>query len=274
MKGYSIDNNNTVIRMGTVQITGNIISLEWFKHLRLKNGKTDNIAIVILSDIVYWYRPIEVRDEKTGALIGYRKKFAADKLQREYDGFADLYGYTKDQARDALKRLESIGLIDLELRHPVIDGVKYGNLLYIGLNVDKLIAISTPLSDSLPIGCEDGIPYPIGKESHTNTETTTETTTDPIIRKFRLDYFVSQFGRFHAENEYIRWLDLWDKSGDEKIHDITAWVIKKEIHLENRPSLLDSMETASLNWKNKKSNGAAAVPAMDGHSAAELLRNS
>ncbi|MFP1483844.1 hypothetical protein ACLB1S_19830 [Escherichia coli] len=36
------------------------------------------------SEIVYWYRPTEVRDEHTGALLGYRKRFQGDKLQRSY----------------------------------------------------------------------------------------------------------------------------------------------------------------------------------------------
>lgn len=272
MKGYDLQNNATVMRMANVQITGNIVCLEWFKHLKLENGKTDNIAIMLLSDIVYWYRPIEIRDEQTGAVIGYRKKFAADKLQRSYDGFADLYGYTKDQARDALKRLEIKGLIDLDLRHPTIGDIKFGNLLYIGLNVDNLIKISSPLWAQNPIGYGDRNPYPMGTESHTNTETTPETTPDPNITKRRLDSFVSHFGKFLSEAEIIRWLEFCDSIGESKIDEIAAWAEKKEIHLLNRPSLLDSIETASKTWKTKvKIN--AGMSSVDGQSAAELLRS-
>jgi hypothetical protein len=109
--------------------------------------------------------------------VGYRKKFAADKLQRSYDAFANAYGYTKDQVKDALKRLEDKNLIDLEFRHPVINDVKYGNLLFIGLNVDRLAEVSTPLSPLNPIGYEDKSTDPLTFKGDTNTETTTETTT-------------------------------------------------------------------------------------------------
>jgi DnaD/phage-associated family protein len=178
MKGYDIANNAAVIRMATMQISGNVIPLSWFQHVKMESGKPDNVAVILLSDIVYWYRPIELRDETTGALIGYRKKFSADKLQRSYEGFAEVYGYTKDQARDACKRLEDKGLIDLDFRHPVINGVKYGNLLFIGLNVDRLAEITIPLSALNPIGYGDKSGHPLPFKSDTNTETTTETTTE------------------------------------------------------------------------------------------------
>jgi DnaD/phage-associated family protein len=178
MKGYNISNNTTVIRMATMHISGNVTPLSWFQHVKMDNGKPDSIAVVLLADIVYWYRPIEQRDEITGALIGYRKKFAADKLQRSYDGFAEVYGYTKDQVKDALKRLEAKGLIDLDFRHPTINGQKVGNVLYIGLNVDRLQEITTPLSPLNGIGSEDESAHPLPFKDDTNTETTTETTTE------------------------------------------------------------------------------------------------
>jgi DnaD/phage-associated family protein len=178
MKGYDIGTNAAVIKMATMQISGNVIPLSWFKHIKLPNGKPDSVGVLLLSDIVYWYRPIELRDEATGALIGYRKKFAADKLQRSYDGFADVYGYTKDQVKDALKRLEGNKLIDLDFRHPVINGVKYGNLLFIGLNADRLAEITTPLSSLKVGGSSPEIPHPPTFKDDTNTETTPETTTE------------------------------------------------------------------------------------------------
>jgi hypothetical protein len=170
--------------MATVDITGNVIPDEWFTHIKMKSGKPDIIAIHLLSDIVYWYRPVKVLDENTGKIVAYYKKFKADKLQRNYDGFSEKYGYTKDQVRDALKRLEAINVIDLEFRNPVINGVKFGNLLYIGLNVPNLIELSKPIYP--PMGKEsdtlsDLNPIGMGKESDTNTEITTETTTKDSV---------------------------------------------------------------------------------------------
>lgn len=169
--------------MASLHITGNVIDLKWFKHLKLENGKPDSLGILLLGDIVYWYRPIEVRDEETGLITGYRKKFAADKLQRSYGAFADAYGYTKDQVKDALKRLEDIKLIDLDFRHPTINGQKLGNVLYIGLNVDKLVEISAPLPPLNGTGYADKSSHPLPFKDDTNTETTPETTPDSEIDK-------------------------------------------------------------------------------------------
>jgi hypothetical protein len=179
MKGYPLDGNPAVTKMASIEISGNIIPLEWFNHIKMPNGKPDAIGVILLSDIVYWYRPIEERDEQTGKVKGYRKKFAADMLQRNYDAFADLYGFTKDQVRDALKRLEDLKVIELDFRHPVISGRQFGNVLFIGLNVEALCSIThTTLSDLNPTGYQERIPHPIGFKSDTNTEITTEITTE------------------------------------------------------------------------------------------------
>jgi DNA-binding Lrp family transcriptional regulator len=109
-------------------------------------------------------------------VIEMRKKFAADKLQRSYGAFAELYGFTKDQVKDALKRLEDKGLIELVFRHPVVNGQKLGNVLYIGLNVDRLKEITTPLLPLKQRGSKDESAEPLTFKDDTNTEITkTET---------------------------------------------------------------------------------------------------
>lgn len=107
---------SVVTAIGNLNITGNVIPANWWRHVLLPSGKPDCTAIVLLSDIVYWYRPTEVRDENTGAITGYRKRFHGDKLQRSYQAFADQFGFSKREATDALKRLRDAGLITLELR--------------------------------------------------------------------------------------------------------------------------------------------------------------
>ena len=74
--------NDTVDRLSRIRLTGNVIPPAWYRTILRDTGKPYLIAIVILSDIVYWYRAAEVRDEGSGQLLGYRKRFKADLLQR------------------------------------------------------------------------------------------------------------------------------------------------------------------------------------------------
>lgn len=182
MRGYKII-SLAVHEMIGVEITGNVIPVEWYQHLTRENGKPHSVAIELLADIVYWYRPLQIRDEASGRLLGYTQKFKADKLQRSYQAFASLYGYTKEQVREALHFLEEKQVIDLEFRHPIIDGIKYGNLLYIGLNVDTLREITRYLSDLNPIGYQDITGEGLWFKPETNTETTPETTPETTQKK-------------------------------------------------------------------------------------------
>ena len=85
--------NNTCDAMAKLHLCGNIIPQIWHKTIvSEKTGKADLIAINILADIAYWYRPAEERDELTGETVGYHPKFAADILQRSYDDLAEHFG--------------------------------------------------------------------------------------------------------------------------------------------------------------------------------------
>ena len=176
-----------VHKMYRMNFEGNIIPHSWYTHIKRENGKPYTIAIVLLSEIVYWYRPQEVKDEATGQIIGLRKRYAADKLQRTYDSFADGFGFTKRQVKDALKHLEGMAIIDLDLRDiPVGDNVA-GNVLFIGLDPDRLAEITyRPPSDEKTI---DPLPSNenlsevyqfndrgLTENRQTNTEITPETT--------------------------------------------------------------------------------------------------
>ena len=57
-----------VDRMCRLQFTGNVIPAAWYRTIIRDNGKPNLTAIIILSDVVYWYRPVEIRDELTGQL--------------------------------------------------------------------------------------------------------------------------------------------------------------------------------------------------------------
>ena len=53
--------NNKVLQIGQINFRGNVIDHGWFKTLTLDNGKPNIVAITILGEIVYWYKPTEVR---------------------------------------------------------------------------------------------------------------------------------------------------------------------------------------------------------------------
>ena len=55
--------NKIVDKVGEMNISGNIIPEAWYHTVNNKNGKPNALAILILADIVNWYRPTEHRDE-------------------------------------------------------------------------------------------------------------------------------------------------------------------------------------------------------------------
>lgn len=79
--------NQTVDELGQLNISGNITPQIWYKTILTEAGKPYYLAISILSDIVYWYRPTEVRDEASGHVIGWKKRFRDDLLQRNYEKY-------------------------------------------------------------------------------------------------------------------------------------------------------------------------------------------
>lgn len=136
--------NQTVDRLSRLQITGNVIPSAWYRTIRKDTGKPYLNAIVILSDIVYWYRAAEVRDEGSGQLVGYRKRFKADLLQRSYQQMADQFGITKRDATNAVVELEKLGVIRRVFRTLTANGQSIPNVLFLELNVERLEQLTFP----------------------------------------------------------------------------------------------------------------------------------
>ena len=129
--------------MDRIRISGNIIPQSWYEEILRDNGKPYLLAITLLADIVYWYRPTEERDESSGCVIGLKKKFKGDLLQKTYDWYADLYGESKRTIKAALDRLEELGLIrkvfrDLKFKN----GTKLFNVMFIEIFPDRIEEIS------------------------------------------------------------------------------------------------------------------------------------
>ncbi|MDU4393249.1 MAG: Lrp/AsnC family transcriptional regulator [Acinetobacter ursingii] len=176
MKIYSTG-HTVVDQIGSLNIEGNVIPTNWFNTFKLENGKPDTNAVILLSEIVYWHRPTTVRDEDTGQIIEVKKKFKADLLQRSYQSLADQFGFSKQQVKEAMDRLEKFGVIKRHFRTIEAGGQKLTNVLFIELNTHTLFEVTTlPISKVTPSPFQNDDP-PHFKEG-TNTENTTEITTD------------------------------------------------------------------------------------------------
>lgn len=143
--------NRIVDASAEISITGNITPQAWYKTIVKETGKPHLAAIVILSDIVYWYRPTELRDESTGQIIAIRKKFKADLLQRSYQQIAEQFGLSKKEATNAIIFLEKLGVIKRVFRTINLNGLVVNNVLYIELIVEKLKELTYPHCYEAPI---------------------------------------------------------------------------------------------------------------------------
>lgn len=192
--------NPIVDAIGQINITGNIVPASWFRKITLGSGRPDTVAIIILSELLYWYRPKETKS-KTGQ-IEWSKKFKRGYLQKSIKELCSKFNFSYDQVKSALKRLEDGGYIIKHLRHETIKGTKYGNVMYIEVvpEMIRLLMVEDDLEDKEannrglliiddPQGIETGgsmdenqrvsvsIPEAKGAESRTNTKNTTENTT-------------------------------------------------------------------------------------------------
>ena len=143
--GYLTSGNRIVDEMGTMNISGNVIPAVWYRTITKDNGKPYLLAIVILSDIVYWYRPSEVRDQGTGHILGWKKKFSEDILRQSYQYYVDLFGESKKTIKTAMDKLEQLKVIRREFRTVSYgDGMLCNNVMYVELNPDMLYQLTFP----------------------------------------------------------------------------------------------------------------------------------
>lgn len=142
---YLTSGNEIVDAMGSINISGNIILAIWYKTITKENGKPYLLAIVILADIVYWYRPSEVRNQGTGHILGWKKKFSEDILRQSYQYYADLFGESKKTVKTAMDKLERLQVIRREFRTVSYgDGLVCNNLMYVELKPDMLYRLTFP----------------------------------------------------------------------------------------------------------------------------------
>lgn len=252
--------NETVDAIGQLHLEGNVVPHKWFEHIRFGNGKPDLSAIIILSEIVYWYRPVYKKDEATGKLLGARKRFKSDLLQRSYDSFSDQFGLSKRQAKEAIVRLEELGFIKRHFRTIEANNTKLNNVLFIELLHSNVIAMTfqSYTSDIETSEVSHHNVTPMTLESQTNTEITTETTTENIKNNSRkrqkriyeetsdemklVDFFISEIRRNDAHfkepnkqswcDEFRKIIEL-DKRDKREIAELIRWVQKNDFWKAN-----------------------------------------
>ena len=177
--------NSIVNAVGKMAFTGNVIPESWYKTVVSANGRVNLLAVNLLGEIVYWYRPLEVRDERSGD-VTWVKKFADEEyLQKSYAQICEKYNVSTKQAREALIVLEKLGVVKRHFRTIETEMGKCPNVMYIELIPDALYKLTYPEpadesektsfpSDKEVFTKKEICPSP---EVRTNTKNTTETTT-------------------------------------------------------------------------------------------------
>jgi hypothetical protein len=178
-----------VVEIGKIRFTGNIIPHQWYQHLRFASGPPDVPAILLLAEIVYWYRPYQTLTHDGQPVL--KKHFDGDMFQASAAYFNTKLGLTKDQVRKGLKRLEEGGYIRREYRYLVQPGIVRNNVMYIEPIPTAILAIThpdpvveTPPTGSTPLSpggetpsLQSETPSLQSDTYKTTTEISTETTT-------------------------------------------------------------------------------------------------
>ena len=142
--------NPHVAVIGKLNLSGNIIPTIWWQRLRLESGAVDYVSVMILAEIIYWFKPTIVRNEDTGLILEIKQKFRADKLQRSYQSFADQFGLSKKQVREAFQRLTDRELITTEFRIITVNNTPLNNVLFIDVNPQKIEMLSSIDQSDIP----------------------------------------------------------------------------------------------------------------------------
>lgn len=245
---YSLQ--NTVDQTRQLNLTGNIIPHSWYSSITFENSKTDLIGIVLLAEIIYWYRPTEIKCERTGRLLGYKKKFHADMLQRSNGSFADQFGLTKRQIAEGLKRLEDAGLIHREFRTIETSQGKIGNVQYLAPIVSAITTLDNDSDDNQLIGddtpSDDDSFIPLSEEKSNATppitfkrdrghiETLEGSRSNVIGTPFKRDTYTEITTKITTENT---------AAACEPCSPIAAAAFSKKIEIENTDVLIGDVLT-------------------------------
>lgn len=155
--------------VGSLRFEGNLIPQSWYRHslLQHESGKANLVAITVLAEIVYWYRPAGGREAAAGAMPApLRNKFAADKLHLSYAALAEKFGLTKRQVQEAVAFLKERGVITVELRDVCTrDGITLRNLVYVEPVPATIYALSSAAGTAEAARSQVAPPVPVVVEA-------------------------------------------------------------------------------------------------------------
>ena len=162
--------HQSVDAIAAISFEGDITPRSWYQHICYQTlqgqSKCDRLAVDILADIIYWYRPYQAREELTGEVLGWRKKFLGDILRRSPEAFAESLNTTVRCVRESIRVLEELGLVKVVLK-PVY--TQYGvipNVMHIDI-------------------CPEAIALITYRISRLNSEQNPETTEKSLLTKWR-----------------------------------------------------------------------------------------
>ncbi|QBP91197.1 DnaD domain protein [Bacillus mycoides] len=199
---------NIVTEIGGLNFKGNVVDHEWFNYITFSNGKPHIVAIMVLSEIVYWYRPTVIRDEVTGR-VTYKKKFKSDKLQKSYHQLAETFGFSKIQVKRACDLLVEMSLIEIEFRTIIVNEITLNNVMFVEPKVNEIKSISSMYQqveeDPIDLEVKRVVTSKSGTSSlqskgapnfkvRTNTEITTKNTTENVGSSNVFSFYENNFG--------------------------------------------------------------------------------
>ncbi|KXI60248.1 DnaD domain protein [Bacillus cereus group sp. BfR-BA-00331] len=271
---------NVVTEIGGLNFKGNVVDHEWFNYITFSNGKPHIVAIMVLSEIVYWYRPTVIRDEYTGK-VTYKKKFKSDKLQKSYQQLAETFGFSKLQVKRACDLLVDMNLIIIEFRTIIVNEITLNNVMFVEPIVSGIKSISSMYQeveeDPVDFEVKRGGTSKSGTSSHesneapdfkvkTNTEITTKNTTENVSSSSIFSFYENNFGilnSFIAES-ISQWVndtseELVQAAMERALKQQKKWnyaegILKQWVN-KNIRTLAD-VNAAEIEFKNKGKKGA------------------
>ncbi|SDL58119.1 DnaD and phage-associated domain-containing protein [Bacillus toyonensis] len=270
---------NIVTEIGGLNFKGNVVDHEWFNYITFSNGKPHIVAIMVLSEIVYWYRPTVIRDEYTGK-VTYKKKFKSDKLQKSYQQLAETFGFSKLQVKRACDLLVDMSLIEIEFRTIIVNEITLNNVMFVEPKVNEIKSISSMYQEveenPVDFGVKRVVTSNSGTPSHkskeapnfkvkTNTEITTKNTTENVSSSI-FSFYENNFGilnSFIAES-ISQWVndtseELVQAAMERALKQQKKWnyaegILKQWVN-KNIRTLAD-VNAAEIEFKNKGKKGA------------------
>ncbi|MBQ6637268.1 MAG: hypothetical protein IJH82_01295 [Lachnospiraceae bacterium] len=141
--------NKIVDEMAQISLTGDIIPPVWFKRIQKSEGRADLLAINILANLCYWYRPTIIRDEQTDMITECKKKFKEEYLQKQYQDYSDHFGCPKSSVKASMDLLEELGLIKRHFKDINLEnGVILNNRMFIEIIPERIKEITFNETDS------------------------------------------------------------------------------------------------------------------------------